>query len=132
MIQDYTVAVEMRDFYGNKTGENVYTLRDYATMLSWDIKRTLMEVENTIKDMQGGKRKQEWTPEVKNAFGKIRHRLLDEANAVERLPSTMRKDGRSLMEETSGETIAAIVNSTHNETSGETIAGMIAEMTNNM
>ena len=36
------------------------------------------------------------------------------------------------MEETSGETIAAIVNGVHNETSGETIAGMIAEMTNNM
>lgn len=109
MMQDYTVAVEIRDFYGHKTGEKVYALRDYTSMLSWDIKRTLMEVENAIKDMQGGKTKQEWPEDVKAMFGKIRHRLLDEANAIERFPATLQKNGRSIAEETSGETIAAMI-----------------------
>ena len=45
--------------------------------------------ENTFSYLNNDKPKQEWPEDLQERFGEIRHRLLDQANAIRRLPDNI-------------------------------------------
>jgi len=46
-------------------------------------------VENLCCDLEETSNKLDWSPETADAFGKIRHLLLNAANDVQRLPNSL-------------------------------------------
>jgi len=88
-MSDFNVVIE----YKNKNLETVvekrYNFIDYTDMLHLELKRILMEIEDAFYQFSGNKQKQDWPPELTERFTKIRHKLLDQANAIKRLPENL-------------------------------------------
>lgn len=85
--------LRMRIVYKNKELKPIskceYSLEDYSDMLSMDLKRIITDVEDLIYTMNGNKPKDEWDENALCAFGKIKHKLLDKAGEVARLPENI-------------------------------------------
>ena len=88
-MDDLKVKVVYRDRNLNPTSEQVYPLRDYADMLRLDLMRVVSDVEDLVYMVNGNKPKDEWSDETWILFQKIRHKLLDKAGAIGRLPDDM-------------------------------------------
>ncbi|MBP5423982.1 MAG: hypothetical protein J6Y78_16235 [Paludibacteraceae bacterium] len=88
-MSDFVVKIE----YKNKNLETViekeYSFIDYTEMLNLELKRILMDVEDAFYYLSGNKQKDEWDSELTEKFNKIRHKLLDQANAIKRLPENL-------------------------------------------
>lgn len=88
-MSDFRVKIE----YKNKNLETViekeYNLADYTDMLNLELKRVLMDIEDVFYDLSGGKQKEDWEPDLVEKFNKIRHKILDQANAIKRLPENL-------------------------------------------
>lgn len=88
-MSDFTVKIS----YKNRNLENVsvrtYDFQQYAEMVKLELMRIIMDVEDVFYSLQNGKAKEEWDEETMGKFQKIRHKLLDQANAVERLPQNL-------------------------------------------
>ena len=88
-MSDFVVKIE----YKNKNLETViekeYSFIDYTEMLNLELKRILMDVEDAFYYLSGNKQKDEWDSELSEKFNKIRHKLLDQANAIKRLPENL-------------------------------------------
>ena len=88
-MSDFTVKIA----YKNKNLENVntrtYDFQQYAEMIKLELMRVIMDVEDAFYFLQGSKAKEEWSEESINKFQKIRHKLLDQANSIERLPRNL-------------------------------------------
>ena len=93
MDNDFTVLVEFMNRDLEKVGERVYTFREYADMIDLELKRIIMDVEDLFYDIEDGKPQEEWSEKNRSRFQKIRHKLLDQANAVKRLPTHLRYKG---------------------------------------
>ena len=89
-------AFKVRIEYKNKDLETVvekeYDFIDYTEMLNLELKRILMDIEDAFYYLTG-KQRSEWDEETSNKFQKIRHKLLDQANAVKRLPENLSCNG---------------------------------------
>lgn len=88
-MSDWKVKIEYKNKDLETVVEKEYNFADYTDMLNLELKRILMEIEDTFYYFSGYKQKSEWEPELTNRFNKIRHKLLDEANAVKRLPENL-------------------------------------------
>lgn len=66
-----------------------YSLKDYTDMLSLDLKRIISDVEDLVYGMNGNLPKDEWRESDLLAFNKIKHKILDKAGEVERLPDNI-------------------------------------------
>lgn len=92
-MSDFKVTIE----YKNKNLETVvkkeYSFIDYTEMLNLELKRILMDIEDTFYYLSGNKQKQDWSPELTERFTKIRHKILDQANAIKRLPENLTYKG---------------------------------------
>ena len=79
--------------YKNANQETVctrtYTLKEYTDMLHADLLRLITDVEDMVYRFNGGKPKTEWTDESWSAFCCIKHKLLDKAGEIERLPQNL-------------------------------------------
>lgn len=73
----------------------------YANAKSSDLKRALGEIEHLICDITG-QPKEDWSQDVADRFAKIRHDMLNAANAFSRLPTTLHRGGRSISEMDAG------------------------------
>ena len=93
MDNDFTVLVEFKNRDLEKVGERAYTFNEYADMIDLELKRIIMDVEDMFYDIEDGKPQDEWSEKNHARFQKIRHKLLDQANAVKRLPSHLRYRG---------------------------------------
>lgn len=87
------VKVVYRDRNLNPTSEKTYLLRDYTDMLKMDMLHLVEDVEDLVLIANGNKPKDEWNDDTWTAFQRIRHKLLDKAGAVGRLPDNMVGDG---------------------------------------
>jgi hypothetical protein len=58
-------------------------------MLNLELMRLIMEIEDAFYVFSGNKQKEDWSPEMKERFKKIRHKMLDQANAIKRLPQNL-------------------------------------------
>ena len=92
---DLSVVTDIR----NRNGEFIEQRNDrfvtYTNMLSLEIKRIITDIEDVFYDCQGGKDKDHWDSEAQQKFSKLRHKLLDTANAIDRLPKNLRYKGLS-------------------------------------
>jgi len=88
-MSDFRVKIEYKNKDLETVVEKEYDFIDYTEMLSLELKRILMDVEDAFYYFSGNKQKQDWSPELVERFQKIRHKLLDQANAVRRLPENL-------------------------------------------
>lgn len=88
-MSDFKVKIEYKNKNLETVVEKEYDFIDYTEMLNLELKRVLMDIEDAFYHFSGNKQKQDWTPELTERFNKIRHKLLDQANAIKRLPETL-------------------------------------------
>ena len=110
MNKNYTVLVEYRNRDMEKIGERRYDFQEYADLVALEIKRVILDVEDLLFRIEGQKPKNEWSNENTVDFMKIRHRLLDEANAVSRIPQQLHYKGKPCDAQQLNEFIASVVN----------------------
>lgn len=88
-MSDFRVKIEYKNKDLETVVEKEYDFIDYTEMLNLELKRILMDVEDAFYYLSGNKQKQDWSPELTERFQKIRHKLLDQANAARRLPDNL-------------------------------------------
>lgn len=110
MLNDYTVNI----VYKNRSLENVaqksYPLVDYCQEQKLNLMHAITDVENAFYTFQGDKSKDEWSPEAMQTFQMIRHKLLDAANSIVRLPQNLQCRGVGINMIDGAEYIAGLVN----------------------
>ena len=108
-MNDFTVKVSYRNKECDNMREWNYDFKQYTEMMKRELMRVIMEVEDTIYHLQGSRSKDEWDSETMERFQKIRHKLLDQANAIERLPQTLHYKGVSCSNVNLSEYLAGIL-----------------------
>ena len=88
-MSDFKVRIEYKNKNLETVVEKQYDFIDYTDMLHLELKRILMEIEDAFYYFSGNKQKQDWPPELTERFTKIRHKLLDQANSIRRLPENL-------------------------------------------
>lgn len=71
-----------------------YTLDSYTGMLRDDIQALVTELENLCYHASGGKPKSEWDDRLWVSFNQIKHKLLDKAGDIGRLPDNLIETNR--------------------------------------
>lgn len=83
----------VRVVYRNRNMESTYTktysLEQYTEMLKIDLQRIVSDVESLCYAANGNKEKEEWSDETFSAFNLIKHKLLDKAGDVGRIPENI-------------------------------------------
>ena len=102
-MSDWIVKIEYKNENLETVVEKEYDFFQYTEMLHLELMRVIMEVENAFYQLSGNKQKSDWDPEVLESFKKIRHKLLDQSNAIKRLPMTLSYKGHRANEVNAGE-----------------------------
>lgn len=92
-MNDLTVEVVYMNKNLEKVNVKTYSLKDYVKSLKLELMRIIMDIEDLIYGVTG-ESKDNWSAEVVDEFNKIRHKILDQANAIERLPSNLLYKGK--------------------------------------
>lgn len=80
------VKVAYRNAKLELVAERVYSLEDYASMIKTDLLHLISDVEDLCYAANGNRVKEEWTDETWSSFCKIKHKILDKAGEIGRLP----------------------------------------------
>ena len=106
-MSDFTVKIEYKTKDENGELQTVvekeYDFLDYTDMLNLEIKNLLVDIENAFYYFEGNKQKEEWSRESKERFKAIRHKMLDRANAIKRLPETLHYKDKSPLQMSMGD-----------------------------
>jgi hypothetical protein len=90
---DLSLMMGVRIVYRNEKLEPTYireySLGEYTETMRLDLLRLITDVEDLIYDAYGGKAKDEWGDRVWVSFCKIKHKLLDKAGDISRLPENI-------------------------------------------
>lgn len=89
--KDIIVSVTYRNERLVPVCQKEYTLDEYTSLIRSDLMRIITDVEDALYDVTG-KKKSEWPDSVLSKFDKIKHKLLDKAGEIGRLPNNMRVD----------------------------------------
>ncbi len=92
-MSEFKVKIEYKNKNLETVVEKEYDFLEYTEMINLELKRVLMDVEDIFYWFSGEKQKQDWSPELTERFSKIRHKLLDQANAIKRLPENLSYHG---------------------------------------
>lgn len=84
-----SIRVEYKNKMLETTGIREFSLEEYTSYIKAGILRILMDVEDLIYEYEGEKRPDEWSPISFRAFQKIRHKLLDRAGEIQRIPDAI-------------------------------------------
>ena len=109
MNKDFTVLIDYLNRNMDHIDQKQYSFNEYAGMLELESKRLILDVEDAFFKLEDGKQKDEWSAEAKQSFGRIRHKLLDVANAIGRLPKTLHYKGISCSDTKLSDMIADII-----------------------
>lgn len=109
MLNDYTVNIIYRNRALESVNQKNYPFVDYCQEQKMNMMRTIADVENAFYVLQDNKSKDDWSEEAMNMFQHIRHKLLDTANNVERLPQNLRCKGCRIDAMAASEYIADII-----------------------
>ena len=104
-MSEWTVKIEYKNKNLETVVEKEYDFVPYTEMLNLELMRLIMEIEDAFYYFSGNKQKEDWDPEAKERFKKIRHKMLDQANAIKRLPQTLSHNGARANQLTIGEYI---------------------------
>ena len=88
-MSDFKVKIVYKNKDLEPVVEKEYDFIDYTEMVSLDLKRILMDIEDAFYYFSGNKQKKDWDQETSERFMKIRHKMLDQANAIRRLPENL-------------------------------------------
>lgn len=69
--------------------DELFTLDEYSAILSNDLLRMITDVEDIIYCATNGSQKEDWTDDVWGKFSRLKHKMLDEAGALKRLPENL-------------------------------------------
>ena len=83
------IRVTYRNRDMEPTYSKVYTINEYTEMLRADLLRLVTDVEELCYAANNNKPKEEWTDETFAAFSKIKHKLLDKAGDIGRIPENL-------------------------------------------
>lgn len=114
-MNDFTVKVMYRNKDAGDCREWTYDFRQYTEMMKRELMRIIMEVEDIIYHLQGSRSKDEWDSETMERFQKVRHKLLDQANAIERLPQTQHYKNTSCSSVSVSEVQARLIDAANEE-----------------
>lgn len=109
-MSDWIVKIEYKNKDMETVVEKEYDFLQYTEMLHLELMRVIMEVEDAFYTFSGNKQKDEWPPELAEKFKRIRHKLLDQANAIKRLPQTLSYKTHHANEMNSNEFISRLIN----------------------
>lgn len=88
-MSDWKVKIEYKNKELETVVEKEYEFIDYTAMLARELNRVLKKVEDAFFAFSDYKPKNEWDKETFERFEEIRHKLLDQANAIRRLPENL-------------------------------------------
>lgn len=83
------VNVTYRNARMDPVCKETYTLQEYTEMMKTDLLRLVTDVEELCYIANNNKSKEEWSDETWSMFGKIKHKLLDKAGDIGRLPQNL-------------------------------------------
>ena len=83
------VRVTYRNYDLEQVYTKTYSFREYTEMLHTDLLRLITDIEDLCYTVNNGKPKEEWTDESFTAFNKIKHKLLDKAGDIGRMPENL-------------------------------------------
>ena len=86
---DWIVKIEYKNQDMETIVEKEYPFDQYLEMVASGITSVITDVENVFYELEDGEQKKDWSPESTQKFKAIRHKLLDHANSVRRLNSTL-------------------------------------------
>lgn len=109
-MSDFTVKIEYKNQNLETVIEKEYEFSQYTDLLNLELMRIITETEDAFYHLTG-KQKEDWDNETKSRFQHIRHKLLDQANAIKRLPQTLSFHGISAGSVSFSEVIAKDINS---------------------
>lgn len=102
-MSEWKVTIEYKNQDLETVVEKEYDFMAYTTMLYVELMGVIKEIEDAFYDMNQGKQKQDWSPQSMERFKKIRHKMLDQANAIRRLPQNLTHNGARANQVTMGE-----------------------------
>ena len=71
------------------TYTKTYSLEEYTDQLKIDLQHIVSDVESLCYAANGNKDKEEWSDETFSAFNLIKHKLLDKAGDIGRIPENL-------------------------------------------
>lgn len=89
MEKDYRIRIVYRNERMEPVYEKTYTLPEYTEMIRLDLLRMITDIEDLVYDMNDGKPREEWSNRSYAAFCKIKHKILDKAGDIGRLPDNL-------------------------------------------
>ena len=107
MKKELGVKITYRNEKLEPVYERAYSLTDYTDMLRVDLLRLISDVEDLVYVATDNKGKEEWSDALWAAFYRIKHKLLDKAGDIGRLPNNIFESGA---EKSLSEFVADIVN----------------------
>lgn len=110
MLNDYTVNIIFKNRSLESVSQRSYPLKDYCQEQKLNLMHIITDVENAFYTLQKNQSKEDWTPEAMDAFQHIRHKLLDAANSIERLPQNLHCKGVNVNAMNGADYIAGLVN----------------------
>lgn len=88
--EDLVVNVTYMDANMKPRYRRTYSLSDYTFQLQEDLRRVITDVEDLCYIANDNKEKEEWSDETFSLFNKIKHKLLDKAGDIGRLPDNLK------------------------------------------
>ena len=88
-IHNIGVCVTYKDKELRPTYTKTYSLCEYTDMLRQDLLRLVTDVENLCYMANENKSKSEWSDQTFEEFCRIKHKLLDKAGDIGRLPENI-------------------------------------------
>jgi len=88
-IQEIGVRVTYKDKDMRPIYTKTYPICEYTDMLRQDLHRLITDVENLCYVANENKSKADWSDETFEEFSRIKHKLLDKAGEIGRLPQNI-------------------------------------------
>lgn len=92
-MSDWKVTIEYKNKNLETVVEKEYDFINYTEMLHVELMKLIVEIEDAFYTFSGNKQKNDWDPEMLERYKRIRHKMLDQANAIKRLPQNLTYQG---------------------------------------
>lgn len=92
-MSNLKVHVTYRNADMRPVSDFMYSLEEYTGMLRNDLVRMITDIEDLVYCAADNKPRDEWDDETWSRFSRLRHKLLDKAGDVARLPECIVQGG---------------------------------------
>lgn len=92
-MQDPKVLITYRNSNMEPVSTHLYSLSEYTDMLRNDLLKVISDVEDGFYKACGNQNRDEWPDDVWVSFLRIKHKILDKAGDIGRLPGNIVSGG---------------------------------------